>query len=52
MLFFDGGEPLGKKTPHPARDGWRERPSRSTFSPPEKENRVFGGPPEDLSLST
>ena len=34
------GQPLREETPHPVRDGWRERPSRSTFSPREKVGEI------------
>ena len=30
-----------EETPHPARDGWWERPSRYSFSPSGKENKVL-----------
>ena len=53
------------ETPHPARDGWRERPSRSTFPefwvrwphrgpeiglPAGEGKQSYWGPPEVLSL--
>ena len=34
------GQPLREETPHPVRDGWRERLSRSTFSPREKVGEI------------